>query len=153
MNATLLCLARLVPGYGEKDIVKRIKDAGGDVVLPEEKDPNINRARTRYSHLGVVVEMPANFEDEDLDQLCEIRRLAVLSFPGRQVSDDGLRTVSELRGLILLGLDGASISDSGLRNLEKMSTLRGLYLRGCPNVTEEGVAQLQKALPNCKVVR
>jgi hypothetical protein len=29
MNATLLCLAMLLPGYGEKDIAKAITDAGG----------------------------------------------------------------------------------------------------------------------------
>jgi hypothetical protein len=29
MNAILLCVALLVPGYGEKDIVKGIEDAGG----------------------------------------------------------------------------------------------------------------------------
>jgi hypothetical protein len=98
MNATLLCVALMVPGYGEKDIIERIVTAGGRVVFPEEKDPNVAMARTRYAHLGVVVRMPRDLEEEVLGQLCEIRRLAVLSFPGRQVSDEGLRIVSELRG-------------------------------------------------------
>ncbi len=36
MNATLLCVAMLVPGYGEKEILKRIWDAGGMVIwLPD----------------------------------------------------------------------------------------------------------------------
>jgi hypothetical protein len=121
---------------GEKDIAKRIKAAGGDVVFPEEENLAIAMQRTRYSHLGVVVRMPRHFEEELLGELCEIRRLAVLSFPGAQVSDEGLRTLSELRGLILLGLDGTPVSDSGLRHIEKLTNLRGLYLRNCPNVSE-----------------
>ncbi len=53
MNATLLCVAMLVPGYGEKEVLKGIRDAGGH-------------------YCGVrCVTMPRNATDADLGDLCE----------------------------------------------------------------------------------
>jgi hypothetical protein len=34
-----------------------------------------------------------------------------------------------------------------------MTGLRCLELGDCPNVTDEGVGHLRKALPDCKVIR
>ncbi len=52
MNATLLCLALLVPGYGEKEIKGRIRDAGGVA-----------------TNSGGIVEMARATTDADLDEL------------------------------------------------------------------------------------
>ena len=43
------------------------------------------------------------------------------------------------------------ITDAGLRRLERLSQLESLNLQDCPNVTDEGVARLQKALPKCEI--
>jgi hypothetical protein len=34
-----------------------------------------------------------------------------------------------------------------------MINLKCLHLNNCPNVTDAGVARLQKALPKCQIVR
>jgi hypothetical protein len=34
-----------------------------------------------------------------------------------------------------------------------MTNLKGLFLDNCPNITDEGVARLQRALPNCTIRR
>jgi hypothetical protein len=136
MNATLLCLAMLVPGYGEKDILKRIDAEGGTV----------------YSG-GVLVELASNTTDADLRDLCELHRLVALNLSNTKVTDEGLRVVSGLRKLTVLELQGIRFTDVGLLHLETMSNLRRLDLRLCPNVTAEGVARLRKALQKCEIWR
>jgi hypothetical protein len=137
MNA-LLCVALLVPGYGEKDILKAIGDAGGMV-------------QGEGSHL--FVRMAAEMADVDLDELCELRSLRYLVLPNTAITDNGVRTVSKLKWLTLLTLHRSSITDRGLRHLESMSNLRVLHLVECLNITDEGVARLQRALPNCVITR
>ncbi len=55
-------------------------------------------------------------------------------------------------GVKTLMLNETSITDAGLAHLSGLTNLRGLDLRGT-RVTEEGVAQLQRALPNCRIER
>jgi hypothetical protein len=131
MNATLLCVALLVPGYGEKDIVKRIEGAGG-------------RAGGNHSD----VRMAPSTSDADLCDLCELPSLRCL-----ELFDKGMSTLSNLRWLEDLRIKRAGITDEGLRHFEAMANLRNLYLPNCPNVTDEGIARLKKALPNCKIYR
>ncbi len=86
MNATLMCVALLVPGYGEKEIVERIIDAGGGVLFHK-------------SGKGSMVRMPEQATDDDIGELCELRDLYVLSLAGTKLTDKGLHTVADLRGL------------------------------------------------------
>jgi hypothetical protein len=76
MNATLLCLALLVPGYGEKDIVERIEDAGGAVGT--------------FANGGLWIFMPVLATDADLGDLCEVRHLVVLNLGGQESNQQGL---------------------------------------------------------------
>jgi hypothetical protein len=138
MNATLLCVALLVPGYGERDVIGRIFNAGGRVLLTGG---------------GELVIMPETTTDADLGELCELRLLVSLRLSDTGVTDKGLQTVSNLRRLESLSLGKTAITDAGLRHLQSLSNLQRLILTGCPNITDEGVARLQKALPMCKVVR
>jgi hypothetical protein len=138
MSATLLCVAMLVPGYGEKDILKGIEAAGGQV-------------STDGWRWGVS--MPVTTTDADLADLCEVRGLSHLHLRHTQITDQGLRTVSGLRTLTGLRLFGTVVTDEGLRHLESMSNLEWLDLQLCPKVTDEGVARLRKALPKCQILR
>jgi hypothetical protein len=135
MNATLLYVALLVPGYGEKDVVERIVEAGG-----------------LYTGGGLLF-MPEATTDGDLADLCELRHLKQLDLEGTQVTDNGLRTVSGLSRLEWLDIDATEITDKGLRHLEAMRNLRHLSVTQCPNITDTGVAELQRALPKCKIYR
>jgi hypothetical protein len=136
MNATLLCAALLVPGYGEEDTVKRIEHAGGGL-----------------SPARVIVVMPVATTDDELYDLCELRHLKDLFLTRTKISDRGLRTVSALRWLRKLYLDQTAITDEGLLHLESLSNLHYLNLDDCRNITDQGVARLQKALPKCQIVR
>lgn len=142
MNATLLCVALLVPGYGEKDFTKWIYDEGGEI-------GRILDGRGG----GYCVRMPEATMNADLCELCGLRECRWLVLTNAKISDSGLRTVSQLKGINELYLAETLITDKGLRHLESMSNLRLLYLARCPNITNEGLARLQKALPECRIER
>jgi hypothetical protein len=135
MTATLLCVALLAPGYGEKEILQRITQVGG--------------GRGGAS----CIAMPRTTTDADLDELCELRHLERLGLIGTRITDKGLATVSRLRSLKCLVLSRTVITDNGLHHLETLKGLGTLVLIDCPNLTDEGVARLQKALPNCLIDR
>ena len=44
------------------------------------------------------------------------------------------------------------MTDAGLKELAAIKSLPHLYLRGT-KVTDQGVAELRKALPECKITR
>jgi hypothetical protein len=140
LAAVLVLLAVVGVGLAnEQDIIKGIRDAGGGV--------------KKYDRGGMGATMPESAADADLTDLCELRDLTALSLRGVRITDRGLQTVSNMRELNWLGLTEMAITDKGLHHLESLSNLRTLFLAKCPNVTDEGVARLQRALPNCKIER
>jgi hypothetical protein len=50
-----------------------------------------------------------------------------------------------------LGLINTPITDAGLKDLEKLQKLNGLALLGT-KIIKAGVAELQKALPKCRIL-
>jgi hypothetical protein len=52
--------------------------------------------------------------------------------------------------VIHVSLNGTQISDAGLKELAALQQLQTLWLSGT-QVTTNGVAELQKALPKCKI--
>jgi hypothetical protein len=75
MNATLLCVALLVPGYGEKDIERRIIATGGAI------------ARYKASGNLFQVDLSSKTTDEDLADLCELRHLNNLGLYDTRITD------------------------------------------------------------------
>jgi hypothetical protein len=67
-----------------------------------------------------------------------------------QVTDAGLKHMAWLSGLKVLNLQGTKVTDAGLKYLAALNGLETLNL-GKTEVSPQGVAQLQKALPKCKV--
>jgi hypothetical protein len=51
-----------------------------------------------------------------------------------------------------LYLDDTGITDAGLKHLVGLTRLQELDLHGT-HVTDEGIAKLQEALPNCQITR
>jgi hypothetical protein len=132
-------VALLVPGHGEEEIVKRIKDAGG-IVIPSPGGKFLE------------VSLPCNNTDA-LEELCELRRLRYLDLSDVKLTDKDLSIVSKLRGVHYLVIDPRAITDNGLCQLESMRDLRRLSLLGPSSITDAGIARLRKALPGCKIYR
>jgi hypothetical protein len=141
MNSTLLCVALLVPGYGEEDVLEQIEKNKGLIYHPADGE--------KY----ILFELSWETSDSDLTELCELRRLGGLMLSGFLISDRGLRTVASMKWMWFLELSRMNITDEGLQHLESMKNLKCLKLKNCPNITDAGVARLQKALPNCKIER
>jgi hypothetical protein len=45
------------------------------------------------------------------------------------------------------------VTDVGLKELAALTRLKSLSLFECKGVTDAGVAELRKALPDCKITR
>lgn len=65
---------------------------------------------------------------------------------------DGIEFVVKLTSLHSLTLDTNPLNDDSLAKLSQLTNARRIELRGCPNVTDVGIARLKKALPNCTVI-
>ena len=88
-----------------------------------------------------------NTQVSDLAPLSGLSGLQRLSLDGTQVSD--LANLSEVSGLQRLNLIRTPVSD--LAPLSGLSGLQRLDLRGT-QVTQAGMAELKKALPNCFIL-
>ena len=78
------------------------------------------------------------------------------SFPGpppAQITDAGLVHLNGLTSLQTLYLGGPKFTDAGLAHLKGMTKLQELSLGYNKQVTDAGVAELKKALPNCKIIK
>ena len=70
------------------------------------------------------------------------------------ITNAGLIYLKDLINLKNLSLRGCKrITDAGLVHLKGLTNLQTLYLSGCENITDTGVDELQKALPNCYIIR
>ena len=68
------------------------------------------------------------------------------------VDDEGIANLAGLVNLQYLNLYGTQITDKSLEHLASLKNLKRLYVWKT-GVTDEGVAQLEKTLPDLKVVR
>ena len=73
----------------------------------------------------------------------------------RSTTDKQLaQKVKGLTNLEKLGLIGCSkITDAGLVHLKGLTTLKSLNLWDCDQITDAGVQSLQKALPDCRIMK
>jgi WD40 repeat protein/Leucine-rich repeat (LRR) protein len=86
-----------------------------------------------------------------LGHLAKLPKLAELSVAGSKVSDLFAEEVGALTKLEKLSLARCTFSDEGLKHLAGLTHLKKLDLTGT-QVTAEGVAGVQKALPKCRIM-
>jgi internalin A len=91
--------------------------------------------------------------DAHLKQVVRLRELQSLSLVDTRVTDAGIEQLIGLGDLVHLWLESTAVTDAGLRHIERLKRLKMLDLRNCPNITDAGIARLQKALPKCKILR
>ncbi|MBR2879229.1 MAG: leucine-rich repeat domain-containing protein, partial [Oscillospiraceae bacterium] len=85
---------------------------------------------------------------KDLSPLAGLTNLTVLDLNGNGIRN--ISALSSLTNLTELDLEYNEISD--LTPLHGLTKLRTLYIRGNASLTAEQVRELQKALPDCKIV-
>ena len=140
----LLWAAPLYAGDAEDAAVKAVEKLGGTATRDED-DP---------AHPVVAVSfVGAPLTDRGLKELAPLKHLRSLDLAVcLGVTDAGLKELGGLNGLEELNLSYTGTTDKGLKRLAALKGLRKLNLIG-DRVTDEGVAELQKALPDCKIDR
>jgi Leucine-rich repeat (LRR) protein len=87
--------------------------------------------------------------DNGLAHLIGCERLSWLGLSYTGVSDNGMRHLAAL-SLTRLDLKGTKITNAGLQHIARIKSLRTISLANT-RVTDTGVTEFQRALPNCKV--
>lgn len=95
------------------------------------------------------------FEKELLSAFKSLKVLDLSSLDAeREDGEKALKVLAKLTTLQELVLpECASMKDPGLMELAALKNLTSLSIPTRTNLTKEGIAALQKALPKCKIVR
>ncbi len=72
-----------------------------------------------------------------------------------KVTDAGLKELAGMKNLAWIGLEGTHVTDAGLKTLTVHKHLARIDLKGIArqDITDTGVAQFRKELPNCEINR
>ena len=135
------------------------------------------------AHLGKITSLTyldcgdGTVTDAAVVHLTKLKKLTFLGLAWTKVGDGAMPLVARLPSLEILRLGGTKVSDAGIAHLRRLRTLKELHLQNCPvtdrgllqlrankalkivnvgkktKVTEQGIAQLKRFLPNCTVVK
>jgi len=86
--------------------------------------------------------------DAGLKEVVKLKHLYYLNLGGTKITDAGLKELAKLKNLTELNLRYTQITEAGLKELAKCKQLEKLHL-GHTQITD--TAELQKALPKCKI--
>lgn len=96
--------------------------------------------------------MESSMTDRGLGYLESLPSLKKLALQDAQISDEGMKSIGRCRKLEEVLLIGHAITDEGLRHLKGLKNAKEITICSRP-VTNAGVAELQQALPGCRVVK
>ena len=82
----------------------------------------------------------------------DLGKVTKLKLNSTRITDSGLKEVTKLKQLKELYLVSTKITDEGLKEVAQLKQLRSLDLSFTKS-TPAGVAELQKALPKCRIER
>jgi hypothetical protein len=89
--------------------------------------------------------------DAGVKELLKLQQLEVLHLTGTDVTEKCLDDLIKMRSLRDLSIGSQHFTDAGIQKLAALTELRSLSISNSIHVTNEGIAKLRKALPNCKV--
>ena len=103
-----------------------------------------------FTKLNVLCIYNSQITDDGLIHLKGFTNLIHLVISNAQITDDGLSHLKGRTNLKILDISRTQITDDGLIHLKGLTKLNYLHIHKT-QVTKEGVAELQTALPNCKI--
>ena len=143
MKSLLLVLAVALVGCG---------DGGKKATALAKKQSEIIEEAVR-THLHAKTGFAAGKEIKGELTNADLERVTALGFSYGGLTNEGLKeVVAKLPKLTYLDLGRTKITDVGLKEVAKMKQLKELDLTNTKTVTKEGVAELQEALPKCKIL-
>jgi len=107
----------------------------------------------QLTHLELLNVGFSGVTDVGLVHFAGLTNLRELDLYSNKITDAGLVHLKTLTNLKVLGLRATQITDAGVRQLTGLTNLQRIDVTRCDNITEAGVAELQKALPNCKITK
>jgi hypothetical protein len=152
LGLTALLLSTGIAVAAELAETKKGKAQRQTARVPDAEQEVVRTVRT-LNCVGVTDMGVTDMElKEQLKGLKELHTLSLINCPG--VTDAGLKGIKELKGLkelrALSLVNCAGVTDAGLKELKGLKGLRSLVLVGT-KVTDAGVAELKKALPELAV--
>ena len=103
----------------------------------------------------VIVDASAMMSDHGFAQLAtEVERNGiydVLSVTGAKITDAGFAPIKRLHMLRWIQISDCSLSDAALQHLHGLLNLHTIKIVDCPNISPDGIADLQAALPDCSI--
>jgi hypothetical protein len=135
-------------GTGFVSNVLEVANADG-AARPPLQDADLKHLQS-FPQLNCVSLAGSNITDGGLRELQGLERLRSLSLRWARITDAGLERVGRLTQIEQLDLSGTQVTNAGLGRLLGMGRLEQLELYDTL-VDEDGVAQIQAALPNLTV--
>lgn len=80
----------------------------------------------------------------------QIKTLTSLDL-GAAIDDEGVKELLHLNELKTLILGSSKITDAGIKELGQLKNLKSISFRGSSQVTPDGIAELQKELPEARI--
>jgi hypothetical protein len=115
--------------------------------------PNVSDAG--MEHVAVLTKLTflnlqgSTVGDAGIAQLKDLKNLEFLGLDDTQITDEATATIAQLPALKTLMIARTAVTNNGLLNLKKSLQLRRLEV--APNVTQAGLVELSKALPQCRI--
>ncbi|WP_372366357.1 hypothetical protein [Candidatus Uabimicrobium sp. HlEnr_7] len=132
---------------------RQLKQFGEEIYTLYLMDSDIEHLCYRYfcelQNLELLFLRGTDIKDDDLKYFADME-LFELGLDRTKITNLGLQYLSSVTIWERLDLEYTNIDDSGLVHLRNHTELEHLNLC-CPGVTSEGVAELQKFLPQCKI--
>ena len=152
---------RVLTTHSEPDWLRRL--AGNRTFRVFEKSTVVNLSETAITDAELVHLADLNglerlnlneteITDTGLEQLETLTGLKALDLSGTQITGKGLKHLANLTKLEYLYLAGTQVGNGDLPQLYGLSMLRHLDVAGTA-VTDEGVEQIDRQLPNVQVKR
>ena len=91
--------------------------------------------------------------DEHIATISNLQEVVILHLNNTHLTDNGMKHLERMKKVQSFIINSSDITDKGLNYLKSMSSLKYLSLGEHTKVTDAGVAELQKALPKCKIER
>jgi Leucine-rich repeat (LRR) protein len=140
-------------GLTELKDLKSLKDLGlaGATRLTDKATETVKEF-TNLDHLA----LPSTITEKGVKNLAPLKKLKVLYIGGANLTDGAVKDIAENMPeleeleLGLFAKEGTRITDESISQLSKLKKLRKLGLVGS-KITAEGLKQLEKALPDCRI--
>ncbi|WP_197996295.1 protein kinase domain-containing protein [Gimesia panareensis] len=141
----------------DRDVAEWVLKIGGIVAIRQGDrstrfdQKNRELPSTPFKVTTIDLTGTRKFGDADLQRLTALNDLEFLRLHNAaQLTNHALDYLIQIPNLKRLDLTAASVNDAGVPLLEKFTTLELLHLTNS-KVTPQGVAQLQQALPDCRI--